>query len=183
MYNQLQGSKQISKRDTLITAMKKHVFLKFLLSFSHVQLFVTPRTAACQAPLSSTVSRNLLEFMSIESVMLSVSFSAAPFSFCPQSFPASGSFPVSWLFASGGQSFGASALSSVLPVNIQGWFPWSPCSPRDSQESYPTPQFKSINSSVLSFLYGPTLTSIHDYRKNHSFDCMDLCGQSDVSAF
>ena len=46
----------------------------------------------------------------------------------------------------------------------------SPCSPRDSQEFSPTPQFKSINSSVLSFLYSPTLTSIHDYWKNHSFD-------------
>ena len=46
----------------------------------------------------------------------------------------------------------------------------SPCSPRDSQESSPTPQFKSINSSVLSFLYSPTFTSIHDYWKNHSFD-------------
>ena len=46
----------------------------------------------------------------------------------------------------------------------------SPCSPRDSQESSPTPQFKSINSSALSFLYSPTLTSIHDYWKNHSLD-------------
>ena len=46
----------------------------------------------------------------------------------------------------------------------------SPCSPRDSQESSPTPQFKSINSSVLSFLHSPTLTSIHDHRKNHSLD-------------
>ena len=60
---------------------------------------------------------------------------------------------------------------------------WSPCCPRDSQESYPTPQFKSINSSVLSLLYGPTLTSIHDYCKYHSFDYTDLCQQSDVSAF
>ena len=50
------------------------------------------------------------------------------------------------------------------------WLVWSPCSPRDSQESSPTPQFKSINSSALSFLYSPTLTSIHDYWKNHSFD-------------
>ena len=50
------------------------------------------------------------------------------------------------------------------------WLVGSPCSPRDSQESSPTPQFKSINSSVLSFLYSPTLTSIHDYGKNHSFD-------------
>ena len=59
----------------------------------------------------------------------------------------------------------------------------SPCSPRDSQESPPTSQFKSINSSVLSFLYSPTLTSIHDYWKNHSLDEMDLCWQSNVSAF
>ena len=59
----------------------------------------------------------------------------------------------------------------------------SPCSPRDSQESSPTSQFKNINSSVLSFLYCPTLTSIHDYWKNHSFDWMDLCWQSNVSGF
>ena len=59
----------------------------------------------------------------------------------------------------------------------------SPCSSRDSQESSPTPQFKSINSFVLSFLYSPTLASIHDYWKNHSFDYMDFCRQSDVSAF
>ena len=59
----------------------------------------------------------------------------------------------------------------------------SPCSPRDSQESSPTPQFKSINSSVLSFLYSPTLTSIHDYWRNHSLDKTDLCWQSNVSVF
>ena len=59
----------------------------------------------------------------------------------------------------------------------------SPCSPRDSQGSSPTPQFKSINSSALSFLYGPSLTSIHDYWKNHSLDWTDLCWQSNISAF
>ena len=79
----------------------------------------------------------------------------------PQSFPTSGSFPVSWLFTSGGQSIGASAL--VLPRNIQGWFPLGLtalifCHPRDSQESSLAPQFKHINSLALSFLYGPTLT-------------------------
>ena len=71
-----------------------------------------------------------------------------------QSFPASGSFPMSWLFTSDGQSIGASASASVLPMNIQGWFPlrlvWSPGSPRDSQASSPTPPIKSINSSALS---------------------------------
>ena len=53
---------------------------------------------------------------------------------------------------------------------LQGGLVWSPCSPRDSQESFPTPQFKSINSLVISFLYSPTLTFIYDYWKNHSFD-------------
>ena len=63
------------------------------------------------------------------------------------------------------------------------WLVWSPCNPRVSQESSPTPQFKSINSLVLSLLYGPALTSIHDYWKNHSFDRRYLCWQSNVSAF
>ena len=81
-----------------------------------------------------------------------------------------GLFRMKQFFTSGGQSIGASPLASVLPMNIQDWFPlgltvWSPCSPRDSQESSPTPQFKSIISLVLSFLYGPALTSIQDYWK------------------
>ena len=101
--------------------------------------------------------------------------SVVPFSSSLQSFPASGSFLMSQLFTSGGQSIGVSASALVLPMNTQDWPPlgWlvgSPCSPRDSQESSPTPQFKSINSSVLSFLYSLTLTSIHDHWKNHSFD-------------
>ena len=62
-------------------------------------------------------------------------------------------------------------------------FFFSPCSPRDSQESSPAPQFKSINSSVFSLLYSSTLTSLNDYWKNHSFDFTDLCWQSEVSAF
>ena len=75
----------------------------------------------------------------------------------------------------GGQSTGVSALASVLPRNTQDWSPlgWTGCipySPRDSQESSPTPQLKSINSSVLSLLHSPTLTSIHDHWKNHSLD-------------
>ena len=59
----------------------------------------------------------------------------------------------------------------------------SPCSPRDSEECSPAPQFKVINSLVLHLLYGPTLTSTYDYWKNHSFDYMDLCWLSDISAF
>ena len=103
-----------------------------------------------------------------------ISSSVIPFSSCLQSFPASGFFPMSQFFAWGGQSIGVSASASVLSMNTQDWSPLglvgSPCSPRDSQESSPTPQFKSINSSALSFLSSPTLTSIHDYWKNQSFD-------------
>ena len=72
---------------------------------------------------------------------------------------------MSQLFAWGGQSIGVSASASVLPMNTQDW---SPCSPRDSQEFSPIPQFKSINSSVLNFIHSPALTSIHDHCKNHS---------------
>ena len=102
-------------------------------------------------------------------------FTVVPVSSYLQSFPASGSFQMSQFFTSGGQSIGVSASASVLPRNIQGWFPLgltglTSCISRDSQESSPKPQFKSIHSSALSFLYSPTLTSIHDYRKNHSFD-------------
>ena len=63
------------------------------------------------------------------------------------------------------------------------WLVWFPCCPRDSQASAPAPQFESINSLPLSFLYGPTHTSLHDYWKNDIFDYMDLCGQSHTSAF
>ena len=100
-----------------------------------------------------------------------ISSSVFPFSSCLPSFAASGSFEMSQFFASGGQSIGVSASALVLN-EYTGLisFRKTGCSPRDSQESSPTPQFKSINSSALSFLYGPTLTSTHDYWKNHSFD-------------
>ena len=87
-----------------------------------VWFFTTPWIAAHQAPLSSAISRSLLKFISIESVMLSLSFSAIPFSFCLQSFSAFESFPMNQLFASGDQSIEASAAATVLPMNIQGWF-------------------------------------------------------------
>ena len=104
-----------------------------------------------------------------------ISSSVVPFSSCPQSLPASESFPMSQLFAWGGQSTGVSASVSFPPRNpradlLQNGLVGSPCSPRDLQESSPTPQFKSINSSALSLLHSPTLTSIHDHRKNHSLD-------------
>ena len=104
-----------------------------------------------------------------------ISSSVVPFSSCPPSLPASESFPVSPLVAWGGQSIGVSALASFLPRNpradlLQNGLVGSPCSPGDSQESSSTPQFKSINSSALSFLHSPSLTSIHDHWKNHSLD-------------
>ena len=142
---------------------------------SCVWLFVTPWITARQASLSITNSRSSLRFMSIKSVMASSHLIlCCRLSSCPQSLPASGSFPMSQLFAWGGQGIGVSAIALVLPMNIQDWsqdgLVGPPCSPRDSQESSPTTQFKSINSSALSFLHSPTLTSIHDHWKNHSLD-------------
>ena len=122
----------------------------------------TPRAYSNSCPLSQwchpTISSPLIPFSSL------------------QSFPASGSFPMSELFASGGQCIWVSASTPLLPMNIQDWslLGWTGldllASPRNSQESFPTPHFKSINSLVLSFLYSPTLTSIRDYWKNHSLD-------------
>ena len=117
-----------------------------------------------------------------------ISSSVIPFSSCLESFPASGSFPMSQFFASGGQSIGFSTSTSVLPMNIQDWFPlgwtgWISLQSEALAESSPAPQFKNINSSALSFPYNPTLTSIHDYWKNHSLDQTGLCWQCNVSAF
>ena len=103
-----------------------------------------------------------------------ISSSVVPFSSCSQSLPAPESFPMSQFFAWGGQSIGVSALALFLPRSpradlFQNGLVGSPCSPRDSQESSPTPQLESIHFLTLSLLYGPTLTSVHDYWKNHSF--------------
>ena len=139
-------------------------------SLSCVQLFATPWIAAHQASLSITNSRSSHSNSCPSSQWChpAISSSVIPFSSCPQSLPASESFPMSQLFTWGGPSTGVSALASFLPKNSQSWSPleWTGCiskSPRDSQESSPTPQFKNINSLVLSFLHSPTLTSIHDH--------------------
>ena len=92
-------------------------------SLSHVQLFVTPWTAARQASLSITNSQSLPKPMSIESVMPSNHLILYGLSSCPQSFPASGSFQMSQLFTSGSQSIGVSSSTSVLPMNTQDWSP------------------------------------------------------------
>ena len=144
---------------------------------SCVQLFVTPWTAARQASLSITNSWSLFKFMSTESVMSSNHLILyQPLLLTPSIFPRIRSL-FKW-FSSLHQ------VAKVLEFQLQHQsFQWiirtdfledglvrSLCSPRDSQESTPIPQFKSINSLVLRFLYSPTLTSIHDYWKNHSLD-------------
>ena len=109
-----------------------------------------------------------------------ISSSVTPFSSCLQSFPASRSFPVSWLFASGGQSIEASA--SVFPMNIQDWFSVELTGlisllSKALSRVFSDTKFESINSLALSLLYGPTLTAVHNYWKNQSFDYMDLYQQ------
>ena len=101
-----------------------------------IQLFLTPWTAACQASPSITNSWSPPKHMSVESVMPSISSSVVPFSSCSQSFPASGSFEMSQLFASRGQSIGVSASTSVLPMNTQDWSPlgWTGLTSLQSKE-------------------------------------------------
>ena len=133
----------------------------------------TPRVYSNSCPLSQWCQPTIL-------------YSVVPFSSCLQSLPAPGSFIMSQLFTSDSQvlelqdqSFQWTFRTDFLQDGLVG----SPCSPKDSQESSPTPQFKSINFLVLSILYGPNHTSIHDHWKNHSFDQTDLCWQNNVSAF
>ena len=145
-------------------------------SLSHVRLFATPWTEACQASLSITNSWSLPKLMSIESVMPSNHLILChPLLLLPSIVPSIRVFsnesallirwPKYWSF-----SFNISPPNEHPGLISLGWTAGSPGSPRDSQESSPTPQFKSINSSALSFLHSPTLTSTHDYWKNHSLD-------------
>ena len=148
-------------------------------SLSCVQCFSTPWIASHQASVSSTISQSLLKFMSIESMMPSNHLiSCWPLLLLPSIFLSIKVFsnemalrirwPKYWSF-----SFNISPSnehSRLISFRRTGWISLQS---KDSQESLPTPQFKSINSSALSFLYGPTLTSVYDYWKNHSFDYMD----------
>ena len=144
--------------------------------FSPVRLFATPWTAAPQASLSITNSQSLLKPMSIESVIPSNHLILCrPLLLPPSSFPSIRVFsnesvlhirwPKYWSF-----SFSISP-SNKHPglISFRMGLVGSPYCPRDFQEFSP-PQFKSINSSALSFLYSPTVTTIHDYWKNHSLD-------------
>ena len=163
--------------------------LLLLLCHCHVWLFATPWTAACQASLSFTISRGLLKLMSTESgCHPTILSSVIPFSFCLQSFPTSGSFPMSQFFTSGGQSIIASASASVLSMNIQDWFPlgfpgWISLLSKGISRVFSNTTVQKHQFLAIELLYGPTLTSLNDYWKNHSFDYMDFCWQSNVSAF
>ena len=162
-----------------------HIFeISSVQSLSCVWLFATPWTAACQASPSITNSQSLLEFMSIESMMPSNHLIFChPLLLLPLVFPSIRVFsnesvlpircPKYWSF-----SFSISPsneYSGLISFRID-WFDLLAVQEMDSsQESSPAPQFKSINSSALSFRLSPTLTSTHDYWKNHGFDSMDLC--------
>ena len=148
------------------------IFLLF--SHCHVQLFATPWTVARQASLSSTISQSLLKLMSIELVMpLNYLILCQPLLLLPSISPSIRvfsnesalciSWPKYWSF-----SFSPSnEYSGLISFRID-WFDLHAV--EGTLKSSPTPQFKSINSSVLSFLYSPTLTSIHHYWKNQNFD-------------
>ena len=117
-----------------------------------------------------------------------ISSSVTPFPSCPQSFPSSGYFPMGWLFASSGQSIGASASASVLLMNIQDWFPSKFTDLISLLSKGLSRVFSSTTVRKHQFFgplssFCPTLTSTCDYWKNRSFGYTDLCWQSDISAF
>ena len=160
-----------------------------LFSCSVMPHSATPWTIAHQASLSFTIPWSLLKLMSIESVMPSNHLIlCCPFLLLPSVIPSIRVFSSEsalhirwskyWSF-----SFSISPsnkYSGLISFRID-WFDL--CFPRDCQVSPQAPPFESISSLVLSLLYSPALTSIHDYWKNHSFDWMYVCQQSDVSAF
>ena len=150
---------------------------------------MTPWTVAHQSHLSSTISQNLIKVMSIESVIISNSVILThSFYFCLQAFSISGSFPVSWLFALGGQNTVVSGSATVLPKNIQGWFPLG------------LPGLISVQSKGLSRVFSSTTIRKHQFssaqpplrsnsyihtwllEKNMALTIWTLVQQRDVSA-
>ena len=146
---------------------------------NHVWLFATPWITACQASLSITKSRSLLKLMSIESVMPSSHLILChPLLLRPSVIPRIRVFsnestldiwwPKYWSFSFNIRP--SNEHSELISFRVDWLDLGSPCSPRDSQESSLTPQFRSITSLALSFFHSPTLTSIHDHWKNRSLD-------------
>ena len=162
---------------TIATLKRVNLLYCSVQSLTRVRLFASPWTATLQASLSITNSWSPPKPMSIESVMLSNHLVLCrPLLLLPSIFCSIRVFsnesvlhirwPKYWEFQLQHQSFQWTPKTDLLQDGLVE----SPCSPRDSQESSPTPQFKSINSSALSFLHSPTLTCIHDHWKNHSLD-------------
>ena len=159
------------------TSISSKIQFSSVQSLSCLWLFANPWTAACQTSQSITNSRSLLKLMPIGEVMPSNHLILChPLFFLPPN-PSQHQGLFQWVsslhevakvlkFQLQHQSFQRKHRTDLLQDRLVG----SPCSPRDSQESFPTPQFKSINFSVLSFLHSPTFTSIHDHWKNHSLD-------------
>ena len=138
---------------------------------------------SCPSPTPGAYSNSCL---SSQWCHLTISSSVIPFSSCLQSFPASGSFSLRQYFASSGQSVGASASASILAMNIQDWFPlgwtgWISLLSKGLSRVSSNTTVQKHQFFGTHFLYSPTLTSIYDYWKNHSYT--DLCRQSNVSAF
>ena len=149
-----------------------------LFSYSVLSDSATPWSVHARLPCTSPTPRVYSDSCpSRQWCHPTISSTVIPFSFCLQSFPVSGSFPMSQFFASGGQSIGVSASASVLPMNIQDSFPLGltgliplPSKGLSRVFSNTTVQKHQFFSSALSFLNCPNVTSIHDYWKNHSFD-------------
>ena len=135
-------------------------------SLSRVQLFETPCIASRQASLSITISRSSRRLTSIESVMPSNHLILCrPLLLLPLIPPSIRVFPNESTLRKRWSKYWSFSFSIIPSKEIPGLISFSP---RDSQESSPAPQFKRINSSALSLLHSPTLTSVHDHRKNHS---------------
>jgi len=171
-----------------------YLFCSFFnsIQFSHSVMSdsVTPWTAACQASLSITNSRAFSNSCpSSQWCHSTISSSVVPFSSCLQSFPASGSSPRSQFYASGSQSIGVSASASILSMNIQDWFLLGLTSLISLQTKRLSRVFSKTTIqrhqffSTKSFLWSNSHICTWLLEKNHSFDYMDLCHQSDVSAF
>ena len=158
---------------------------------SHVWLFATPWTAAHQISLSSPSPRICSNSCPFSQWCHSTTSSSVTPSSWPQSFPASGSFPVSWLFMSGAQSIYWSCSFSISPSNEYSglisfridWFDWLIFLLSKGLSGVISSTIIWNNQSLGAQLYGPILTSINDYWKNHSFDYTNLCWQSNASVF
>ena len=166
-----------SRKPLVKVKHSEFMFVVVVQLLSRVWLFAAPRTAIHQASLSFTISQSLLKLMSLESMMPSNHLILCrPLLLLPPIFPSislissESALHIMWTKYLEVQLQHQSFQWIFRTDFLQDWLVWSPCSPRDPQESSPTSHFESNNSLVLSLLYGPSFISIHGYWKNHSFD-------------